>query len=136
MTTQKSEPTSVSIRARVTKLFRWLLALSLTATLLVGLAPYPIERSGVDPSAPKEDSDYVTVNGLPFYFAVTDRTITHRPAASVLVRHFAINWGLAFALFLSPIILFESIRLAAFYAARGVRSVCSEPDNSKANQTQ
>ncbi|MGZ5522472.1 MAG: hypothetical protein ACXWF1_04985 [Chthoniobacterales bacterium] len=107
-------------------------SLSLAATLLVGLLPYPIERTAVDPSAPNEDSDYVTVHGLPFYFAVTDSTVAHRPAVGALVRHFAIDWGLAFTVFLAPVILFECVRLAAFYAARGIHALSPKPNDRNA----
>jgi hypothetical protein len=124
MITPISEPAPISIRTRTGRLLRWLFPLRLTATLLIGLLPYPIERTTVDSSAPNEDSDYVAVHGLPFYFAVTDSTVAHQPAASVLVRHFAIDWGLVFAVFLSPVILLECIRLAAFSAARGVHALC------------
>jgi hypothetical protein len=123
MITPTSEPPPISIRARIGRLLRWLFPLSLAATLLIGLLPYPIERTTVDPSAQNEDSDYVTAHGLPFYFAVTDSTVAHHPAASVLLRHFAIDWGLVFAVFLSPVILLECIRLAAFSAARGVHAL-------------
>jgi hypothetical protein len=132
MITPTSEPAPISIRTRVARLFRWLFLLSFAATLLVGLIPYPIERTAVDPSALNEESDYVTVHGLPFYFAVTDSTVAHRPAATVLARHFAIDWGLAFALFLSPVILFECIRIAAFYSARGFHTLSPKPNDRNA----
>lgn len=123
MITPTIEPARIPIRARIVRLLRWLFSLSLAATLLIGLLPYPIERTIVDPSAQNEDSDYVTVHGLPFYFAVFDSTVVHRPATGVLVRHFAIDWGLALAIFLSPVILVECIRLTAFFAARGVHTL-------------
>ena len=129
---RKLMTTPISIRARVVRLFRWLFAFSLASTLLVGLLSYPIERTTVDPSAPNEDSDYVIVHGLPLFFAFTDSTVVHPPAAGVLVRHFAIDWGLAFAVFLAPVILFECIRLAAFYSARGVHALGSSLNDRNA----
>jgi hypothetical protein len=127
MTSPIDPPVPTSIRARLVRLARRLFVLSLAATLLLGLLPYPIERSSVDPSAPREDSDYVIVHGLPWYFVVTDSTVARRPGAGVLIRHFLLDWGFAFAALSAPLLLLECIRLTAFYAARGVHAFKSLP---------
>src|SRR5688572_14705550 len=82
----------VSLRARLFRVIRWLLALSLITTLFIGLIRYPIERTAVDPSAPNADSDYVFVRGLPHFYFVSDSSVTHFPATAVLFNHFLQNW--------------------------------------------
>ena len=112
-------------------MLRWLFVLSLVATLLVGLLPIPM-RMAIDPSAPNEDSDYVFVHGVPKFFFVSSSSVEQRPAAPVLIGHFLFDWALAFAVFASIVILLECIRIAAFYAARGVHALQSD-DNSRDN---
>ena len=76
----------------VRRLGLWLVAVSLAVKLLVALIPVPLERTLVDASAPTEDSDYVTVRGLPRFFLVPDTTVHHRPTAATLLSHFAYDW--------------------------------------------
>jgi hypothetical protein len=111
-----------SLCGRFFRVVRWLLALSLLATLLVGLVRYPIERRTVDPSAPNANSDYVSVHGLPEFYFVSDPSVRHPPAISILIRHFAVDWLAFFILFAVPVFGIEAIRIVAYVAARLVRS--------------
>jgi len=112
-------------RARLFKVIRWLFALSLFATLAIGLISYPLERTSIDPSAPKGDSDYVTVRGLPMYYFVSDPSVTHPPPVSVLVGNFISDWLAFFILFALSVLGMECIRITAFLAARLVRKIQS-----------
>jgi hypothetical protein len=112
----------VSLAHRTFRVTRWLLALSLLATLFIGLIRYPLERTSVDPTAPHQESDYVLVRGLPHFFYVSDARVAHPPASSTLIQHFALDWLTFFIIFAVPVFGIECIRIVAFFAAYFVRS--------------
>lgn len=113
--------TTFSVHA--SKVLGWLAALSVAITLTTALFGIPLERTSVDSTAPNEDSDYVTVRGLPCYFLVTDSTLQHRPGLLYLLRNFLYDSGFFLCIFSSLLAVLLSITFAARCCARSVISL-------------